>query len=401
MQTLKVLLVHRYFWPDSPPYASMLKCIAEELALGDRDITVFSTQPSYKKATSNADQPEFETVRNVKIIRKTLWGFDSDSIFHRLCNSILFLCHLVIHVIASPRYGVIVMSTVPQVFGPFVAALLARCSGARFIYHCQDIHPEVAVFGGLLTSKLICWLLLHIDNITIALAHKVVVVSDDMKLTLIARGPIREHKIIVISNFELPDFSGQEKSFLSLAPKRNKFRLLFAGNVGKFQKLDLIIDAMSKIGPRSDIELFILGDGQAKQALQEKVKQYNLDNVTFFGHQKLGLAKVMMREADLCLVTLAPNMYRVAFPSKTITILAQGSPILACLEKESSLASMVINNDLGFHVEMTNSDDIANVILRAYQQSSRSEDVRIICKSFYNVHFRTDNILNSWSDLIH
>ena len=139
MKKLKVLLVHRYFWPDSPPYATMLKCIAEKLASEGKNVTVFSTQPSYKKNTSKSDQDHFENVNGVNIIRKKVRGYDSNNLLSRIYNTITFLVKLVTHILVTPRYDIVMMSTVPQVVGPFVACVVTRVKGARFFYHCQDI----------------------------------------------------------------------------------------------------------------------------------------------------------------------------------------------------------------------------------------------------------------------
>ncbi|MFL2495289.1 MAG: glycosyltransferase family 4 protein [Porticoccaceae bacterium] len=400
MKNLKVLLVHRYFWPDSPPYAAMLKCIAEDLAREGKDVTVFSTQPSYKKNISKSDQVHIETINGVKIIRKKVWGYDSNNMLYRIYNTVIFLVKLAVHILISPRYDIVMMSTVPQVVGPFVAAVVARSKGARFFYHCQDIHPEAAKFGGLVKSNILFGLLMALDKATMVLASKVIVLSDDMKLTLVNRLPGIATKISVINNFELPDFSYITEDFLTLAPKGYKFRVLFAGNVGNFQGLDLLIDAMVNLKDISEIELVILGDGNAKSLLEEKVVELRLDNVSFFGHQKLGVAKAMIREADLCLVTLAPEIYRCAFPSKAITILAQGTPLLVCVEKESSLAAMVLDNNLGYHCEMRDSQEVSDRLLAAYLEAGRDGELRHKCTQFYNANFRTDIVLKYWSKLV-
>jgi len=400
MKKLKVLLVHRYFWPDSPPYATMLKCIAENLAREGKDVTVFSTQPSYKKNTSKSDQVHIETVNGVNIIRKKVWGYDSNNLLYRVYNTATFLVKLVAHILVAPRYDIVMMSTVPQVVGPFVTAVVARVKGARFFYHCQDIHPEALKFGGLVKSDLLFNLLMAVDKATLVLASKVIVLSDDMKLTLSNRLPVIATKISVINNFELPDFASRDESFSSLSPKGSKFRVLFAGNVGHFQGLELLIDAMLNLKDNRDIELIVLGDGDSKSFLKEKVVELGLNNVSFFGHQKLGVAKAMIREADLCLVTLAPDIYRCAFPSKTITILAQGTPLLVCVEKESSLASMVLDNDLGYHCEIRVSQDISARIFAAYLESGRYDELRYNCMQFYNANFKTDVVLKFWSQLM-
>jgi hypothetical protein len=45
--------------------------------------------------------------------------------------------------IVRKRYDVIMVSTSPPVLAGWFVAVAAKLSGARFIYHCMDIHPEI------------------------------------------------------------------------------------------------------------------------------------------------------------------------------------------------------------------------------------------------------------------
>ena len=46
---MRVVLVHRYFWPDTPPYAHILKQIALHLGEEGHEVTVLTCQPSYDR----------------------------------------------------------------------------------------------------------------------------------------------------------------------------------------------------------------------------------------------------------------------------------------------------------------------------------------------------------------
>ena len=48
MPSPQVLAVHRYFWPDAPPYAAMLRNIAGRWGRDGADVAVVTAQPSYR-----------------------------------------------------------------------------------------------------------------------------------------------------------------------------------------------------------------------------------------------------------------------------------------------------------------------------------------------------------------
>ena len=66
---MRVVLVHRYFWPDTPPYAHILRAIAWTLAAGGHDVTVLTAQPSYNREQV-AEAPAAEVLPDgVRVLR--------------------------------------------------------------------------------------------------------------------------------------------------------------------------------------------------------------------------------------------------------------------------------------------------------------------------------------------
>src|SRR5690606_33624762 len=116
-----------------------------------------------------------------------------------------------------------------------------------------------------------------------------------------------------------------------------RFVLLFAGNIGRFQGLDVLIGAMEKLRDRSDIRLVMMGDGAEKDRLARMSEEAGA-RVSFVGHHSVEVAKLAMRRASSGFVSLIPELYRYAYPSKTMTYLEQGCPVLVAVEPESCLA---------------------------------------------------------------
>src|SRR6478752_1960155 len=99
---MRLLLIHRYFWPDTPPYAHMLRRIAAALAT-EHEVTVLSTQPSYKPEVEMASQPRDErldgfSVRRIRLMRETSRG----SLVRGL-NALLFALRVFAHVLTGGR----------------------------------------------------------------------------------------------------------------------------------------------------------------------------------------------------------------------------------------------------------------------------------------------------------
>ena len=69
---LKVLAIHRFYWPDTPPYASMLRTIVRQWVNDGHDVDVLSSQPSYKAGVKRQKQPRKEVVDGANIARLDL-----------------------------------------------------------------------------------------------------------------------------------------------------------------------------------------------------------------------------------------------------------------------------------------------------------------------------------------
>jgi len=324
---VRILLVHQFFWPDTSPYASILRAIGDHWASEGHEVSVYTTQPSYKAELGLVKQPRTETLGELKVCRARLLPGSLRNMPVRAANAVLFAFALFLHVLRSQKFDVVMCSSQPPI-----------------LYHPMDLYPEV-----LRNSKLPAFafgLLRALDRSTINRADRIVVLSEDMADTLKARGLERSDHIVAQPNFNLPKF-GEAEVPGEYRKSKGTFRLLFAGNVGRFQALDNVVEAAKLLADEKKIEIVFLGEGAAKKGLIEQAGELVGDTVAFLPHQPTEVADALMAEADLCLVTLAKDVYRVAYPSKTSSALALGCPVLVVVEPESHLYSFVEREGFG------------------------------------------------------
>jgi glycosyltransferase involved in cell wall biosynthesis len=221
-----------------------------------------------------------------------------------------------------------------------------------------------------------------------------------MAKTLRARPGGEQLRLAIINNFNLPDDDAPATSALPVDMNPDGLNVLFAGNVGRFQGLDVVVDAMTLLKERADIRFVIMGDGAAKSDLQRRVAQTGA-NIEFVPHQPVAVAKAVMAAACLGFVSLMPEVIRYAYPSKTMTYLSQGCPLLVAVEEGSELARSVVADDTGFHVPT--GDATALAALLEYIADQPRDDIRI--KSA-NAHAKAAReydqsvVMAHWTDLL-
>lgn len=333
---MKLLLTHRFFWPDTAPYAVMLRAIGDALAEDGHDVHVLSSMPSYRSETRPDDTPPRETLGALQVRRIRVFGDEKRNPLRRLANVVLY-CWALFMTVLRLRPDVVTASTFPPVVAAWSASLAAQIVGAQFVYHVQDIHPELSQFsgGGLgrgLPRRLLRWL----DNQTLRRAETIVTLSEDMAETLRARG-LEPLAIAVINNPALETDGQTIAPPPELVKQAGTIRVIFAGNLGRFQNLPLLAEGVAQcFDAHPELELMFLGDGVALPDLKARWGAH--PQVRFVPFLPFAQARGLIAEADVGLVSLSPNIYKVAYPSKIATYHELGLRILALVEPESQLA---------------------------------------------------------------
>jgi len=269
------------------------------------------------------------------------------------------------------------------------------------LYHCMDLYPEIArISGGLpmgkgpLPALLGAW-----DRRTCKKAWRVVVLSEDMKRTVAARGVATEN-VRVLNNFSL-EAAPDPASEVEPTPKQaGEFRVLFAGNIGRFQGLETVIEAAHELRDHATIQFHFLGDGAARAALTEQAGELLGKTVHFHGFQPLPVALAFMRSSELGIVSLQPKVIHSAFPSKTMTYLAEGLPLMAMVEAESSLAQLVVEHQVGAAVTQGDASGLAEAIRKLASAPEAHAEMRKRALELSEAEFVPAAALAKWDQLL-
>lgn len=370
----KIVIIYRYFWPDTPPYATMLRDIAGALVVAGHEVEIITAQPSYKADVANQQRPWFEELDGINVRRLRLFNERGSAVL-KLINSVLFVLQAFALLTFSRRRDIYWTATMPPVVQPFLISLCARIKKGRFIYHMQDIYPEIAtVTPGMKINPFVSSLMLRLDRHTQKHSDAIIVLSNDMKDAIIERG-IQASKIIESNNFSLVENDQINKLNLASAPKdTEKVKFIFAGNVGRFQNLDALVSAFEKL-QAEDVELIILGAGRAKNDLIKQVERRSIKNVIFKDHLPAEEAFEYLTRCHVGIVSLSPKIIKYAFPSKVLTYMAANLPIFAFVEDESSLAKLLRTKDIGGSVSWLSDMDVIAQKIREMAQSVRSQQM--------------------------
>jgi len=402
---MKLLFFYQHFWPDSPPYANLLRTLGAELVENDYEVEIITQQPSYKSSDRLKKCQSHEVLDGVQITRIPLIpGSERFRVF-LLLGKVLFPIRAFLFILLSKLKGrpsdVIVAATMPPGVNGLFGLLAAKSTGAQFVYHLQDIYPEIGAAAGLWVqksyrSRVLQWT----ESLICRLADSVVVLSDDMADALSSRG-VDNQKVKVINNFHLTPYVVEDErrydNRKQIIGASQNIKLVFAGNLGRFQGLELAVDAFLSLDSSIALELHILGDGILREILIDKCIES--ERVKFHGHMSFDNAKEIICQCDIGLVSLQPSIYKYCYPSKTLTYLDLNLPVFALIEKQSCLARQILEKNIGVVSDNTSVASIRHGYekIHDYFDTSSSEREKNITDA--KKYFTKSAVIPNWISL--
>ncbi len=399
----RILAIHRYYWPDTPPYASMLRAITRAWTDKGHEVDVLTSQPSYKTETSASPRPPTECVDGVTV-RRLAMRPDRSSAVRRVFNVAWFPWMVGLKLLFGRRYDVVMCSTAPPVVLGWVVSAAAKARGAQFVYHCMDLHPEIGRLSGEFANPAFYRLLARMELATCRRAAAIVVLSDDMLEAVAARDHDLRARTLVLTNFELPDYDDGSDAPSPLAADPSRLRIAFTGNVGRFQGLETIMRAVLGDDPLLDgIELVFMGDGAAKSSLEEVVAlapEHIRRRVVFLPHGAPSAARALLATSDLGLVSLTPEVIRYAYPSKMATYLGAGLPVLVAVEATSAMAQIVTRAGAGHVIPTATIAEARSSVLRILRHPEDLSVAASRATALWIESFSAERLLPRWVELV-
>ncbi|MGI8761837.1 MAG: glycosyltransferase family 4 protein [Jatrophihabitantaceae bacterium] len=395
---MRIVLVHRYFWPDTPPYAHILRELAQHLGAAGHQVTVLSCQPSYNRAVV-AKAPARECLAPGVEVRR--WPILPDRRFAaaKALNLLWFCLRLLLARRGLGRVDVLMAASTPPIAVAKLGGWLARRSGARFVYHKQDIYPEVVTAPGILRDGRWAALLRALDARTERGADRVVVLSEDMAATVAARG-VAPDRITVINNFDPWLLDERAEPPRSTDRPSGPLHVVFAGNLGRFQNLENVFEAATLLRGEDGVAWHFFGTGALAAQLEEQVCSRGLRNVQLHGYRPPAeVAEFLRTRADVGIVSLMPGVIRAAYPSKTMSYLRQGCPVLALVEADSELARDIEAAGSGLQVDPTDPGALASTLRRLAANPAELSGAGRRAAQLYERRFGPAGQLARWTQL--
>ena len=153
-----------------------------------------------------------------------------------------------------------------------------------------------------------------------------------------------------------------------------EFICLHAGNMGRKQGLDNVLDAAALLAG-TNVRVVLLGDGNDRARLQQRAAALGLDRVTFAGFAGPGRYESLLAAADVLLVNQAPAVADMSLPSKLTSYFASGQPVVAAIALDSETAREIGAARAGVVVPPGDPRALADALLAIRDDPERAAEV--------------------------
>ncbi len=263
------------------------------------------------------------------------------------------------------RQHLIVSVTPPLQLAAAAIALkkLWRCPLLNWI---QDIVPDAAMNVGMMRDGKVIQLARRLEQFVYTHSDRIGVISEGFRTNLLAKG-VQPEKIVLLPNwssaeaFDTPMDRNAVRASHGIGP--NDFLLVHAGSIAAKQALENVIRAMKLLDAHHDIHLFVLGDGNRREAVQREAHSLGTERVRFLGTVSDREHADLLRAADLLILNQLHNLIDALVPSKLLTYLPSGNPVLAAVHPESEAARFIRDAGCGEVIQAENPEAFADAVL--------------------------------------
>ena len=355
---LHLVVLCPHFDPDTAPTGRVMTRIVEELAARGHRIDVVTAlpwyrnhaiEPGWKARFARRDPAPWGSITRVNPFP----GGDKRNLLRRALGFGGFSALAAIGGIRAGgwlrRVDAVVAMSPPLTMG-MTGRFVAWSHRCPLVFNIQDVFPDAAVETGAITNRRIIAAASWLERFSYRCSNAVTVLSDDLAANVRAKlPPGRAATVHMIPNFVDTE---RIRPAARMTPYRQELGIgdelvvLYAGNVGFSQSLDLVLAAAKAL---PDVTFLVNGEGSMRDELVERAAA--LGNVRFGRYVPDERLVELLATGDIHVVPLRRGLAAVSVPSKTYSILAAGRPLVAAIDPGTAVPRILEASGAGIPVE--------------------------------------------------
>jgi colanic acid biosynthesis glycosyl transferase WcaI len=351
-QVMKILILSINYWPEVTGIGAFTTYRAEYLAGAGHDVEVCTTFPYYPEwkvpPAYSGTLYASETRNGVHIRRSYAYIPSPATSVKRIFHEASFIASVTASAALCESPDVLLVVSPPLGLA-LPAILLGRLWRIPYVFDVEDLQPDSAADLGMLPKPAVK-MLYYLEGVAYRHAKLVTTLTVAMKERIMSKGVAREKVALLEPRMDqsLCGIQAEEgRGFRARYGIDGKFLVTYSGNIGVKQKLDVVIEAAALHRSDDSILFLIVGHGAESARIQRRAVDLGLENVRFLPLLDETDFRGLLSASDICLVTQQKTALDIAFPSKVVTYLAAGRPVIASVSPVSEVAQIARESGAG------------------------------------------------------
>lgn len=373
---MNVLLINNYCIPEIGAASHLYYYLAKELLKRGHEVYYLTGIPRYNvnrkiyEEYKKRERVFIENEEGIKIIRVKLpyveknkfirRGIEHFEIAYKMFNyarNILKDLKIDISLVYSPPLTLY-----------WTAGKLKKMTNIPFVLNVQDLFPQAFIDSKAIKNSILIKFFKQMEYKAYFSADLITVHSQKNKKH-VEKVCGDSTKVVVLENWidENEIKPGPKENDFSIRLKIfDKFVVSFAGNLGISQDIRVILNSAKILRDYKDIIFLIVGDGLKKGSSVKLAKEMSLQNVIFLKMQPKSEYPKILHSSDISLATLEKEVKTPVIPSKILSIMSAGIPVIATMNLDGDAPKLIERAKAGYALPAGDAKGLAEKILELY-----------------------------------
>lgn len=247
---------------------------------------------------------------------------------------------------------------------PWLLSWVGKLKKVPLVVSIQDLFPLEAVELGMLSNRLLIRMFEIMERQMIGQADIITVHSPGNVHHVIRSGgrPDRTEVVFNWVDTKRVEPRPRENKFAEEQGLEDSFVVSYAGTMGWAQDMMTIVESAALLKSDSKILFLLVGSGVEKSKAQKRAGTLACQNIIWLPMQAWHVYPDILAASDASMINLHPSLRTPVVPSKLISIMAAGRPVIASLPIESDARNIIKDASCGICVEAGNAQALAEAI---------------------------------------
>lgn len=402
---MRIQLLTAYFPPEIGSASHLFHDIGLELAARGHEVSVVTGMPSYhaKGAFSRYRRRLFveEEVGSMRVTRVWVPQLGRNTPVGRGVWQVASAAMFGLGALRQKQIDVTLSYSPPLTLG-LTGWALRRIRGAAMVVNIQDLFPQSAIDLGILSQPALIRVAEVLERFVYRRADALTFHSVGNLEHAVAVGADRSKCLVVHNCVDTDDLAppSEPESLKVELGLDGRFVASFAGVMGFSQDLDVILEVAQRLKSHSDIAFLLVGDGVEKDRLVARADKMGLPNVVWMPMQPRDRYQRILHASDVCMTTLHSDVVTPVVPSKIVSAMAAGRPIIAAVDLAGDAPKLIEEVGCGISVPPEDPDALATALLELRDSPDMREKMGKNGRRFAEEHCSPQSVAREYEGIL-